>query len=164
MTNKKTHWRDDLAYWIITRALRHLATESYAKDFRGRYRLTKEGADLHPQDKAWRDQYPMGSVLKTNCAHCNVVFRQTIAPGKPYPGVYCSKTHGTAHREKMKQFRANPRTCPSKHKARYASGESASKHFNTLKQQNPELAVNRIYACYCGGYHIGRWKYVVVNE
>ena len=160
----KKVFRDEVAWWIITRTLRHIATESWATQFREKHRMVSEGATLNPQDKAWRDQYPIDATLAAKCAFCDKKFRQTLSASKPYPGVYCCVSHKTKHKTQLKAFRERPQTCPFDGKAAYSTGESAIKHLNTLKAQNPGMALNRVYGCRCGKYHIGRWKYEVVSE
>ena len=162
MNGKLSKFRNDAAWSIITFALNRVATKQFKTKFLKGVNLSPKGES--ETTRAWSELYPPGSTLRTDCAYCKKFYTQEITAGRPFPSIYCTKTHRVKHSAEMRKYRDNPENCPHPHKASYQTFDSAEKHRVTIARATPEMSTNRVYACKCGRYHLGRWHYEIVGK
>lgn len=155
---RKFKIRNKISWSIMLFMLRNVAHEEWAEI---------QLARLHPVKEkkldVWREKYPTGSTLFSRCAGCDTAIYQEMTEQATVPRVYCRKKCSEIHRVRMQKYVDSPEPCPVPHKVSYPNGEVAHKQLNALVKANPDLVLNRPYACVCGRYHLGNWFYEIVG-
>lgn len=146
--------RNDIAWWIIVRTLRHVASEQFGENI-----IKKLAGD---QKEYKRVFYPSGTVLRSKCFGCETVFEQTMSRDQEIPAQYHSKT--CRNDTRLRRRKEPTRGCPTPHKIAYPNPTRAQDMRTLLGNDDRANLENFVYQCQCKKYHLGHGKFEIVKE
>ena len=114
--------------------------------------------------KVIESTFPLGAKVKTFCGYCGRYLISEISEAGQTPRTYCGKKCSDRNRIRNRKYRESPLQCPNPDKASFPNSFIAEKYLAAVIKQDPEMVLNNIYACKCGKYHIGRWRFSIVEE
>lgn len=108
--------------------------------------------------------FPEGTIISYKCAYC---YEDRVMRVKNYfeePPTLCSRTCRNRMNQRNKARRGRNLPCPHPEKAAHSTPEKAHEALTEVRRKNIDYRWTKVYACKCGKWHLGRWKYEVLKE